>query len=454
MMMLFKKIIIICIYVINIIIINNIIIARSSSSSSSSISGTATSANSIPKKNKGGFVFEGVWPLQSEDTEYEMLYLEFVMASWNLSGTPWNAYHSAIALRPMHINMDGSKSDYDHEALVADYSPEETDEIRHVVHPDLLKVDQTFMDKVLRTIFPYTFNVDKSKYELLWNNKANVQVETGIDHERYTNITSLGYTSGRAVNLLSQWIRTYNKTHDTFEPLELAIAGEGTVITSQICHDFITDALWVLYEDDSTTFDPENHVFRDHIVLYASEMEEVDSIHDDVDIWQDIVNYYEEIKRHMGIINIEFTYARTFFSLISIRGINSYIYKGTGGYDRGYSKFKLASPFINYCYMPLYMPPERADIFTSPRHCALPEKIEEGDTQHDALKYVDYWYILAGDDVQIQAASIIGGFLGLILLTFIARKIHSCRQNRMLLANSSSSVSDNIRKLKSKKKRE
>ena len=104
--------------------------------------------------------------------------------------------------------------------------------------------------------------------------------------------------------------------------------------------------------------------------------------------------------------------------------------------------------------MPLYMPPERADIFTSPRHCALPEKIEEGDTQHDALKYVDYWYILAGDDVQIQAASIIGGFLGLILLTFIARKIHSCRQNRMLLANSSSSVSDNIRKLKSKKKRE
>ena len=48
-------------------------------------------------------------------------------------------------------------------------------------------------------------NVDKSKYELLWNNKANVQVETGIDHERYTNITSLGYTSGRAVNLLSQW---------------------------------------------------------------------------------------------------------------------------------------------------------------------------------------------------------------------------------------------------------
>ena len=107
------------VYIINICAINNILSCNSSSS------GTGN--------KKSGFVFEGVWQVQPEDNEYEILYLEFVMASWNLSGTPWNAYHSAIALRPIHTNnMDGGKSFYDNEALVADYSPEETDEIRHV----------------------------------------------------------------------------------------------------------------------------------------------------------------------------------------------------------------------------------------------------------------------------------------------------------------------------------
>jgi hypothetical protein len=411
-----KKIILDLIYIINICALSNVFLCSSSSG------GTGG--------KKSGFVFEGVWQLQPEDSEYEILYLEFVMASWNLSGTPWNAYHSAIALRPMHTDhMGGSKTFYDNEALVADYSPEETDEIRHVVHPDLVQNDKDFVEKVLRTIFPYSFNVDKSKYDLEWNNKANVQVETGIDHERYTNITSLGYTSGRAANLLSQWIRTYNKTHDTFEPLELAIEGQGTVIKSQICHDFITDALWVLHEDEATVFDPENHVFRDHIVLFASEYEDLDNVHEDSDIWQSIVTYYEEIKRHMGIINIEFTYARTFFSLMSARGVSTYIYKGTGGYENGYSKFKLAPPYINYCYMPLYMPPERADIFTSPRHCALVEEIAAGDTQHDALKYIDYWYMLTGDDMQIQAAKIIGSIIGSILMIIIVIKIKVARQN-------------------------
>ena len=54
--------------------------------------------------SRSAFTFDGIWHMQPEDDEYEILYLEFVMASWNLSGTPWNAYHSAIALRP--VNAD------------------------------------------------------------------------------------------------------------------------------------------------------------------------------------------------------------------------------------------------------------------------------------------------------------------------------------------------------------
>ena len=128
--------------------------------------------------SRSAFTFDGIWHMQPEDDEYEILYLEFVMASWNLSGTPWNAYHSAIALRPVNADEDGRL--LDHEALVADYSPEETDEIRHVVHPDVVSSDKNFFDKVLRTVFPYMFNVDKSAYTLNWNNKAHVHVETGL----------------------------------------------------------------------------------------------------------------------------------------------------------------------------------------------------------------------------------------------------------------------------------
>ena len=370
------------------------------------------------------FTFDGIWHMQPEEDEYEILYLEFVMASWNLSGTPWNAYHSAIALRPVHEDEHGPL--LDREALVADYSPEETEEIRHVVHPDVVKNDKNVLDKILRTIFPYMFNVDKSEYALNWNNKAHVHVETGIDHERYTNITSLGYTSGKAVNSLSKWIRSYNKSHNSFEPLELAIEGKGTVIRSQICHDFITDALWVLHEDDSTVFDPENHVFRDHIVLYATEVEELDSVDEYPELWQSIVSYYEQIKRHMGIINIEFTYARTFFSLMSLKGIDTYLYRGMHKYGNTYAKFKLVTPFINYCYMPLFMPPKRAHIFESPRHCALPQEIPEGDTQHDALKLKDYYFIIGGDSAQLIAAQIILAIVLLVISLFCGRRILNC----------------------------
>ena len=374
--------------------------------------------------SRSAFTFDGIWHMQPEDDEYEILYLEFVMASWNLSGTPWNAYHSAIALRPVNADQDGPL--LDHEALVADYSPEETDEIRHVVHPEVVSSDKNFFDKVLRTVFPYMFNVDKSAYTLNWNNKAHVHVETGIDHDRYKNITSLGYTTGKAVNALSKWVRSYNKSHSSFEPLELAIEGKGTVIRSQICHDFITDALWVLHEDDSTVFDPENHIFRDHIVLYATEVEELDGVDEDPEEWQSIVSYYEQIKRHMGIINIEFTYARTFFSLMSLRGIDTYLYRGMQGYGNTYAKFKLATPFINYCYMPLYMPPERAHIFESPRHCALPQEIPEGDTQHDALKFKDYYFIIGGDRAQLIAVQIILAFVLLIVSILYGRRIFKC----------------------------
>ena len=92
------------------------------------------------------------------------------------------------------------------------------------------------------------------------------------------------------------------------------------------------------------------------------------------------------------------------------------------GYGNTYAKFKLATPFINYCYMPLYMPPERAHIFESPRHCALPQAIPEGDTQHDALKLKDYYFIIGGDRAQLIAVQIILAFVLLIVSILYGRR--------------------------------
>ena len=43
--------------------------------------------------------------------------------------------------------------------------------------------------------------------------------------------------------------------------------------------------------------------------------------------------------------------------------------------NKTYYRVHLAEPYINYCYMPLRMPPERTDIFTSDKFCALEQQI-------------------------------------------------------------------------------
>lgn len=307
------------------------------------------------------------WTKQNEEDHFEVLYLEYVIASWNLSGTPWNAYHSAIAVRNVNQADQGV-------ALVADYAPRETDEIRHVVHPAVISPYPSFLNSLMNLL---GIRADKSRHQLDWNNKAYVNLDVNIDRERYKNITFLGEATGKAVNQLSQWIYTYNQTHDTFEPLEIAVEGEGTVVPSTICHDFVTEALWVLYDSGEAQFDPENHIFRDHIVLYGSSVEKVAPPYSQND-WDSIVGYYENVEAHMGIINVEFTNARIFFARMFARQEPTYLFSGNGG--GWYNKFHLTEPYLNYCYMPLYMPPERSNIFTSPKHCALPQTLDDNQS--------------------------------------------------------------------------
>ena len=316
------------------------------------------------------------WPLQKEEDQFEILYLEFVMASWNLSGSvPWNAYHSAIAVRNYNDHPNSGLE------LVADYSPHETDEIKHVVHPHIRSPNSPFLDAALHLFGIRLHN--KSQHKVEWNNIANVNIEFGIDYERYKNVTYLGDATGKAVNALSRWISEYNNTRRSFEPIEIAVAGEGTVLPSQICHDFVTDSLWVLHDTGEAEFAPETHIFRDHIILFA-EPNSIQKITkpdpNDLSLWGPIVRYYEEIEKHMGIINIEFTFARIFYAEMFKRNVSTYMYDGN--LETAYHSFKLAEPFLNYCYMPLFMPPERSNIFESPKHCALPFGVED----HDALQ--------------------------------------------------------------------
>ena len=133
-----------------------------------------------------------------------------------------------------------------------------------------------------------------------------------------------------------------------------------------------------------------------------------------------IVRYYEEIQRHMGIINIEFTYARIFYAEMFKRNISTYMYDGN--FETAYHSFQLAEPFLNYCYMPLYMPPERSNIFESPKHCALPFDIEDHDALHLTLPLRYHMLVF---DLTTKGPAFICAF-ALVVFVFLAVPLVYC----------------------------
>ena len=120
-----------------------------------------------------------------------------------------------------------------------------------------------------------------------------------------------------------------------------------------------------MYENGAQ-LEPEKPLYRDHVVLYVDDY----TIEDLDEDRHRIVSFYQLYHRFLPIIKKKFTAIRSMLFNSDAAAVRPYFY-----INKTYYRVHLARPYINYCYMPLRMPPERTDIFTSDKFCALEQQI-------------------------------------------------------------------------------
>jgi len=91
-----------------------------------------------------------------------------------------------------------------------------------------------------------------------WRDQAHMEFHTHWpDH--YTTFTRVGVLDGTTFFKFVDWINSfYVPRYRAFNPVEIVVpSSDGkdghTVLRSRMCHDFVTDSLWRLYEDAKYT---------------------------------------------------------------------------------------------------------------------------------------------------------------------------------------------------------
>merc|ERR1711957_35806 len=134
---------------------------------------------------------------------------------------------------------------------------------------------------------------------------------------------------------------------------------------SNMCHDFVTNALSALYRD-GVTLKPENLLFRDHIIVYASSITKVDDMTSNWWTKRSMLRFYRTCLLYLEKIKLQFTFGRETLVSVWKLGIPAIIYT-----KQTYYQVQLAPPFLNYCYLSLAIPPEMHNPLTTNKLCAL-----------------------------------------------------------------------------------
>jgi len=283
---------------------------------------------------------------QDSDT-IDVFYAEFLLAQWVLNHAPWNAYHSALAFQ--HIGTEAR--------ALYDYTPLDTSSVMNMVLPEV-NYSSLWRASVLGEV---TFT---------WRDGAKVQFHTEWP-EQYTSFVRLGSINGSMYRKFAAWVKDdFVPNHTAFQPTEVAYA-YGTnptnkvLIRSRMCHDFVTDSLWVLY-NAGARMHPEGSIFRDHIIMYA---EAVEPAHDLVKTKRGArkwMRYLRTLFMYLAEIKEQFTSAREALVVGWKLGMEVFVHDEHKEY-----LVRLVPPFLNYCYLPLAIPPELHDPFGQTKLCAL-----------------------------------------------------------------------------------
>eukprot|EP00929_Paragymnodinium_shiwhaense_P119443 TRINITY_DN9133_c0_g2_i1.p1 TRINITY_DN9133_c0_g2~~TRINITY_DN9133_c0_g2_i1.p1 ORF type:complete len:433 (-),score=72.54 TRINITY_DN9133_c0_g2_i1:215-1513(-) len=282
-----------------------------------------------------------------EDDIIEVFNAEFLLASWVLDHAPWNAYHSGLAFRN---NRTGHKCLYD-------FTPDDTSSVMRMVLPEV---------HMPKGLFRAAFF---GEVEFDWHDEAHMEFYIGDWPGHYTNFVKLGQFNGSLLLKFADWVVSdYMDNFTAFNPVEVvvpeAIKKEGqTSIRSRMCHDFVTDSLWMLYESGAK-LKAEHVVFRDHIIMYAEKIDKMDA---DTGFKKKELRYLRSLFLYLNKIKQQFTHARE--ALLALWRLRVPIF--VHDYKGDYHQVQIVPPFLNYCYLPLAIPPEQYNPFGATKLCAL-----------------------------------------------------------------------------------
>lgn len=287
------------------------------------------------------------------DDPIEVFYGEFLLAQWILDKSPWNAYHSAL----------GFKNNRTNEKVLFDYTPVDTSSVMNMVMPHIQ------MRSVWRALL-------LGDWQFEYKDAARTEFFRGWPNS-YTNFVRVGHTNGTVFQGFADWvIHDFVPRHSAFQPIEVADvnlanaarassvkAAQMTIVRSRMCHDFVTDSLWFLYEAGAT-LQADDIIFRDHIIMYADKVKKAGPFIGHTK--RRFGRYWRVVALFLEGIKSQFTYARTALLAGWKLGIPVFLHDEWQDYE-----IELAPPFLNYCYLPLAIPPDRYNPFAATKLCAL-----------------------------------------------------------------------------------
>jgi len=290
------------------------------------------------------------------DDPIDIFYAEFLLAQWILNKAPWNAYHSAL----------GFKNNRTKEKTLFDFTPLNTTSVMSMVMPHI-KMQSVWRGLVL------------GDWQFEYKDQARTEFFCGWP-DSYSNFVRVGQTNGTVFQKFADWvIHDFAPRHGAFQPIEVADvnlanvanaanglnvkAAEMTIVRSRMCHDFVTDSLWFLYEAGAT-LEADDIIFRDHIIMYADKVKKAGAF-----IGQNkrrFGRYWRVVALFLEGIKSQFTFARTALLAGWRLGIPVFLHDQWQDYE-----IELAPPFLNYCYLPLAIPPQLYNPFAATKLCAL-----------------------------------------------------------------------------------
>lgn len=270
----------------------------------------------------------------------EIYFAEFLLSRWVLDSAPWNAYHSGL----------GFVNNRTKEKVMYDYSPHDTASVMKKLVP------QVTPKSAWRALLFGDVDVE-------WLNQGSMNFHREWP-THFTNLYRIARMRGSVANEFANWVKTnFTHTRTTFDTLEV-LHQNGSHLRSTMCHDFVTDALWFFY-DRKVRMRPETAIFRDHIIMYADSIEEVGD-NKTARHRREFLRYFRLLRVFYTRIASQFTYGRE--ALIVTWKLGLPVYFRTKGIDY---RIKVQPPFLNYCYLPLAIPPKRHNLAEPNKLCAL-----------------------------------------------------------------------------------